>query len=168
MKKKFMIVICVICLALTMGLLVSCGDDKPSGETDPIIGTWIGTEQGENYTRNFYANIVFESNKEVTTFKIDVKVILKDKETELLTDGNINKNPKIENQYHFNGDFSPLPHGVDKQKYYYRFEMDGNAKITVTERNFSNHDKLTGRIISFERTTLTLEQYEDQLKAVQE
>lgn len=172
MKKIMIIIVCVICL-LTMVFMFGC-DNKDKGENDIIIGNWIGREDGEDFTRNFYAEIVFlKTEKGVTPsgdkrtlqiFQIEVKVISKSRDTELLTVGEL-RELRLDNQYGYEGDFSPLPHSTNSIKYYYRFELDDSNKITVTEREFLHTEKLTGRTCVFEKTDLTLEEYEEQIKA---
>lgn len=172
MKKIMIIIVCVICL-LTMVFMFGC-DNKDKGENDIIIGNWIGREDGEDFTRNFYAEIVFLRSEQGVTpsgdkrtlqiFQIEVKVISKSRDTELLTVGEL-RELRLDNQYGYEGDFSPLPHGTTSRKYYYRFELDDSNNITVTERDEFHTDKLTGRTCVFEKTDLTLEEYEEQIKA---
>lgn len=172
MKKIMIICVCVICL-LTTVLMFGC-DDKDNVETELIIGKWIGREDGDDFTRNFYAEISFlrsepgvtPSGDKITStiFQIEVKVVSKSRDTELLTVGEVWK-LRLDNQYSYNGDFSPLPHGTNSRKYYYLFELDDSNIITVTERELLQTDKLTGRTCVFEKTDLTLEEYEEQIKA---
>lgn len=172
MKKIMIIIVCVICL-LTMVFMFGC-DNKDKGENDIIIGKWIGREDGDDFTRNFYAEIVFlrsekgvrPSGEKITSqiFQMEVKVVSKTRDTELLTVGELRK-LRLDNQYGYNGDFSPLPHGTTSIKYYYLFELDDSNNITVTERDWFHTDKLTGRTCVFEKTDLTLEEYEERIKA---
>lgn len=95
---------------------------------------------------------------------MEVKVVSKTRDTKLLTVGEVFK-LRLDKQYSYYGDFSPLPHGTTSEKYYYLFELDDSNNITVTERELFHNGKLTGRTYSFEKTDLTLEEYEEQIKA---
>lgn len=177
MRKKFAVVICAVCvLALTMGLLVGCGDDKPSGETDPIVGTWIGTEQSEVYTRHFYVKITYKEERAYATttgergthfiFNVDAKIVSA-KGTVALTEQEAWENSKVENRYNFSGDFSPLPHNYpDKLKYNYILDLS-NDILTMTGEEKRGTETSQKIIYTFNRTTLTIEQFQEQLKVAQ-
>lgn len=166
MKKKFAVVLCAVCvLALTMGL-VACGDDKPSGGKENIIGTYVGQSFDVGVTRNFYGDIKKSEKYDNGNFyDLIVYVVYANGTSSKLSTGLLSYDSETK-KYKFEGDFSPLPHKGDAWKYKYTFEMENKDKIVVKGEEYRESVKIDVTY-KFERTTLTLEQYQDQLKAAQ-
>lgn len=172
MKKLLAILLCVV-VFLCVG--VACTDQNKQGNKNnvesQIVGTWVGISEDNSaknyYERHFWAEIKKTDDK-AKPFTIEVYEISKipaNKSVKL--PGGLLYFNKVKNSLMYDSADLSIRNGTVRDYYTYAVTMSTNDKFSFEGKEIDKSNQAGIEVTSkyiFERSKLTLEEYENQVK----
>lgn len=168
MKKVLAIILCVFCI-LCIG--VACTDTKEQGNKsevkNQIVGTWIGKSEDnsiENYHDRYFWAEIKSTNDKVYPYSIQVFEVSNkaDIESRELRQGVLTFN-NVKTCFHYVSADLSMWGAVVRGDFEYIITMENNNKFICKGEESFNYQTVSSTYI-FERSKLTLSDYEKQLK----
>lgn len=164
MKKVFAIIICVL---IVLGIAVACTPKEEKEETSQIVGTWVGKSENNSakyyYDRYFWAEIK-KSEDKVKPFEITIYEVQANKNKKL--PGGMLYFNNVQKIYIYDG--ADISQWSDTGRDYFNYTVTIVNKdeiiFTGEEIDKSNLRLPVTSTYKFERSNLTLEEYEKEVK----
>ncbi len=164
MRKVFAIILCVLTV---LGIAVACTPKEEKEETSQIVGTWIGKSENNTakyyYDRYFWAEIK-KSEDKAKPFEIIIYEVQSNK-SKKLPDGMLYFND-VKSTYIYNG--ADISQWSDTGRDYFNYTVTIVNKdeivFTGEEIDKSNLRLPVMSTYIFERSNLTLDEYENVMK----